>query len=53
MDVWFLIVVPVVLLWLLLLLAPASSRLALGERVGGGAVFAAVYVPLMWLRIRN
>jgi hypothetical protein len=52
-DVWLGIVVPVVAFWLLLLFAPASSRLALGERIGGGVLFAAFFVPLMWFRMRN
>jgi hypothetical protein len=39
-----------VVLWLLLLFVPASSRLAFGERVAGGIVATAVIVPIMWFR---
>lgn len=53
LDVWFCIVAPVVVFWLLLLFAPASSRFAAGERIGLGAFFAAFFVPLMWIRMRN
>jgi hypothetical protein len=53
LDVWVIIVAPMVVLWLLLLFDPARSGLALGERVGAGMVAIAVWVPLMWFRIKN
>jgi hypothetical protein len=42
-----------VIFWLLLLFAPASSRLALGERIVVGTVATAVIVPMMWFRSRH
>jgi hypothetical protein len=50
---WILIPAPVVIFWLLLLFAPASSRLALGERIVVGTVATAVIVPMMRFRSRH
>ncbi|MGH9289307.1 MAG: hypothetical protein ACRD0V_13645 [Acidimicrobiales bacterium] len=50
MGLWVAIVAPVVVLWLLLLFAPASSRLAIGERVAVGIVGTAIIVPMIWFR---
>ena len=48
-----LVAVPLIALWLLLLLAPASAPLSIAERVAFGSLCTFTYGPLMTLRIRD
>jgi hypothetical protein len=44
------VVLPVVVFWLLLFFAPASSQLDLGEQIGAGMLVTALFVPLVAMR---
>lgn len=52
-DIWLLIVVPVVLSWALLLFEPHSAQLGWGGRFAVGAWFTGLWDPFTWVRIRN
>jgi hypothetical protein len=52
-ELWLAIAAPVVVFWLLLLFAPASSQFSVGERVGLGTFFAAFCGGFIWLRDGN
>jgi hypothetical protein len=51
--VWITIVMPVVVIWGVLLLAPRSAALPLNERILLGSLFSGSWVPVMWVRIRE
>ncbi len=48
-----LVVGPVVALWLLLLLAPASTGISLATRIGAGVFFTVLLVPIMRFRTKG
>ena len=44
------VVLPVAVFWLLILFAPASSKLGVGEQIGAGMLFTGLVVPVMAIR---
>jgi hypothetical protein len=49
-EFWLVVVLPVVVFWLLLLFAPASSQLGLTKQIGAGMLVTALFVPTMAMR---
>ena len=49
-EFYLVVVLPVVVFWLLLLFAPASDHLGLGEQIGAAMLVTAFFVPLMAMR---
>ena len=52
-EVGLYIVLPLVVLWVLLLFAPASSWLGFGGQIGIGAFFTVFFLVRMWARLRD
>jgi hypothetical protein len=50
-DIWIMLVIPVALMWFLCLTSPASD-LGPGQGAVAASLFSAVWLPLMWIRLR-
>ncbi len=52
-DVWIVVFAPIIFFWGLLVFGGASAGLPVSQRLLFGLSFAALWAPVMYVRIRN